>query len=110
MTMKPLTETLFCGRLIDGSVRLIEFKSPPPSYPNQNLGYHASVVNLDLLFSHTQWANLVSMVSAGDCSRKYYVALALHMNEKCSLGNFIQGDDNATRLCQEDCQGKGHPT
>lgn len=73
----------FFGRTLCGGVRLLRLKHRPATPPGIDAVFPPSEVVFDLLIPAESWAAVSSQVSAvGDSSKRYYEALAFHMNPK----------------------------
>lgn len=76
-------DNTYFGRLADGSVRIIKFKSPaPPNFSPKAEGvYDACLVEFDHVVSPSAWASICAAVSLrGAFGGRFYSAQAFHMN------------------------------
>ncbi len=75
------SDNLYFGRLPNGSVRVIKFRSRPQEWPQATHYYNPLSLHFDFTVSDTTWASVVAEVSLrGEIDGRYYRALAFHNN------------------------------
>ena len=79
--MFHLDNNTFFGRMPDGSVRVIKFKSPPTEWPAGTSTYVNESCDFDFTIPASFWPSIVASVSKqGEENGRFYEAQAFHNN------------------------------
>lgn len=81
--MFHVRDNLFFGRMSDGAVRVLKFKSAPASSPSAMLSYPPHLIEYEFIVPAASWASVVASVSLqGEDHGRFYVAQSFHMNPR----------------------------
>lgn len=79
--MFHVENNLFFGRLDNGDVRVVMFKSTPSEWPVVTRQYPRIFTEFDFTLSASVWPSIVASVSKkGEGDGRFYKAQAFHMN------------------------------